>query len=87
MASEGESPEVRTRPADAPVEERLARGHRRLGEHLHAVEDHLLDIADHVLEPGGEAQATRERARGLSTAADHELARADELHGPAAPDR
>ncbi len=60
-------------------DEAPARGHRRLGEHLHDVEDHLLDTADGDVRSSGDAEVTRRRAHRLSADADREPARADRL--------
>ena len=83
-------------PPPAPLStEELARAHRRLGEHLHDVEEHLLDIADRAADgdgAGGEGGAAddppaaiRRRAHRLSTDAERELERADELDGHRVP--
>ncbi len=57
--------------------EALARAHRRLGEELHAVEDHLLDVADRLDDP----EPMRDRARQLSADADRLLEHAEQLDG------
>ncbi|WP_448628655.1 hypothetical protein [Geodermatophilus sp. URMC 64] len=69
-------------PAPMPLsDDVLARAHRRIGEHLHEVEEQLLDVADAVDGSGLDGPSTRQRARAMSADADRQLARADELDG------
>jgi hypothetical protein len=63
-----------------------ARAHRRLGEHLHDVEERLHHVADTSTDPRLDTVAVRDRANALSEDADRQLDRADELApGCAAP--